>query len=255
MSYQAPAPVASGTTFAQFQSGGASGHLELLITAQAATVAPTSGATATAAGGGSTGGLLAAGTYFFVFTESNGFGETTKSPEGSQLTVSPGNQPQFTFPSLKTGNKSRNLYLGAVGGITGGPYTLYASGITTTTFTAAVAVPANSYAVAPPTVNTTGLTSTSAGVVQNKTLELLRSCRDGNLEDVYRFLRTVIDDFNRGNPSAFPSVMMKLRHAHAVFAMLDTLCSEMGALIDANPGTLGRSIDAIGNTKTKRTWP
>ena len=254
MSYQAPAPVASGTTFAQFQSGGASGHLEKLITAQAATLAPTSGNDTWRRIG--SGGLLAAGTYFFVFTESNGFGETTKSPEGSQLTVSPGNQPQFTFPSLKTGNKSRNLYLGAVGGITGGPYTLYASGITTTTFTAAVAVPANSYAVAPPTVNTTGLTSTSAGVVQNKTLELLRACRDGNLEDVYRFLRTVIDDFNRGNPSAFPSVMIaRLRDAHAVFALLGTLCSEMGTLIDANAGTLGNTTNQIGNAGRKRTWP
>ena len=40
MSYTAPTVVASGTTFAQFQAGGASGHLELLITAQAATAGP-----------------------------------------------------------------------------------------------------------------------------------------------------------------------------------------------------------------------
>ena len=34
MSYTAPTVVATGTTFAQFQAGGASGHLELLIAAQ-----------------------------------------------------------------------------------------------------------------------------------------------------------------------------------------------------------------------------
>ena len=48
---------------------------------------------------------------------------------------------------------------------------------------------------------------------------------------------------------------LQLRDAHAVFAMLDTLCSEMGTLIDANAGTLGSSTDTIGMTKLKRTWP
>ena len=48
---------------------------------------------------------------------------------------------------------------------------------------------------------------------------------------------------------------MKLRHAHAVFAMLDTLCSEMGTLIDANAGTLGTTTNVIGNVKKVRTWP
>jgi hypothetical protein len=256
MSYTAPTVVASGTSFAQFQAGGASGHLEKLITAQGATLAPTVAATATATGGGSSGGLLAAGTYYFVFTETNGFGETTKSPEGSQLTVGSTNQPQFTFPSLKTGNTARNLYLGAVGGSSGGPYTLYASGITTTTYVAAVAAPTNSYAMAPPSTNTTGFTYVDANsITHNKRLELLRACKDGNFEDVFRFLRTVIADFNRGNPMGFGATISRLRDAHAVFALMDTLCSEMGTLIDANPGTLGRTINQIGNTGTKRTWP
>ena len=154
------------------------------------------------------------------------------------------NQPQFTFPTLKTGNKARNLYLGAVNGSTGGPYTLYASGITTSTYTAAVAAPSNSYAVAPPTINTTGLTYVDAnGNTLKKPLELLRAAKDGNLEDAYRYLRQVIDDFNRGNPMSFMAAIDKLRHAHAVFAMLDTLCSEMGTLIDANAGTLGTAAN------------
>jgi hypothetical protein len=255
MSYTAPTPVASGTTFAQFQSGGASGHLELLITAQAATLAPTVAATATATGGGSSGGLLAAGTYYFVITESNGFGETTKGPESAQLTVSAGNKPRITFQTLKTGNVSRNVYVGAVNGSSGGPYTLYASGITAATYDMIAAAPTNSYAMAPPAANSTGLAYVAGSSTQNKSLELIRAAKDGNLEDAFRFLRTVIADFNRGDPASFNGVLMKLRHAHGVFAMFNTLCSEMGTLIDANAGTLGRSIDVIGNTKTRRTWP
>src|SRR5947209_6026650 len=122
MGYTSPNVIASGTTFAQFQAGGVSGHLERLIAAQAATLAPTAAPTAT--GGGSIGGLLAAGTYYLVFTESNGFGETTKSPESAQLTVGATNIPRVTFPSLKTGNLARRLYLGARNGPTGGPYML-----------------------------------------------------------------------------------------------------------------------------------
>ena len=256
MSYTAPTVVASGTTFAQFQAGGASGHLEKLITAQGATLAPTVAHTIAATGGGSSGGLLAAGTYYSVVTESNGFGETTKGPEASQLTVGSTNIPRVTFQTLKSGNTSRNLYIGAVGGSSGGPYTLYASGITTSTYDMATAAPTNSYAVAPPTVNTTGLTYADAnGNVHVKRLELIRAAKDGNLEHVYEFLAQVIRDFNRGNPMTFGGALVRLRDAHAVFAMLSTLCSEMGTLIDANAGTLTKSTNGIGNVTTKRTWP
>ena len=256
MSYTAPTVVASGTTFAQFQAGGASGHLEKLITAQAATLAPTVAATATATGGGASGGLLAAGTYYFVVTESNGFGETTAGPESAQLTVSAGNKPRITFQSLKSGNTSRNVYLGAVNGTSGGPYTLYASGVTASTLDLLTAVVTNSYAMAPPTVNTTGLTYVdSHGITHNKRLELLRSCKDGNFETVYTYLRQVIYDFNKGNPMSFGGTLSRLRDAHAVFAMLDTMCSEMGTLIDANAGTLGSTTNVIGNAVGKRTWP
>jgi hypothetical protein len=110
--------------------------------------------------------------------------------------------------------------------------------------------------MAPPTVNTTGFTYTEAnGNTANKTLELLRGAKDGNLEIAYQFLRTVIADFNRGDPLPFGAVLTKLRHAHGVFAMLSTLCSEMGTLIDANAGTLTRTTNPIGNAKGKRTWP
>jgi len=256
MAYTAPSPAASGTTFAQFQSGGASGHLELLITAQAATAAPTVAATATANGGGATGGSIPAGKYYFVITESNGFGETTAGPESVQLTVGATNIPRVTFQTLKTGNKSRNIYFSLIGAASGGPYYLYASGITAATYDCAAAAPTNSYAVSPPTINTTGLTYADAnGVTINKTLELIRSMKDGNLEDVYRYLHQVIEEFNSGQPSTWNAKMIKFRHAHAVFAMADTLCSEMGTLIDANAGTLGYAATGIGGQKAVRTWP
>jgi hypothetical protein len=251
MSYTAPTVVASGTTFAQFQAGGASGHLEKLITAQAATLAPTSAPTLAASGSGNT---LAAATYFCVVTESNGFGETTASPVSSSQAVTSAQKLTVTFPSLKSGNTSRNVYLATVGST--GPFTLYASGITTSTFDCTVAAPTNSYAMAPPTVNTTGFTYVdSNSITHNKRLELLRSAKDGNLEDVYRYLRQVIADFNRGNPMSFGGSIARLRDAHAVFALLGTLCSEMGTLIDANAGTLGNTTNQIGNAGRKRTWP
>jgi hypothetical protein len=248
MSYTAPTVVASGTTFAQFQAGGASGHLELLIAAQGATLAPTVAATLSETGSG---GTLPAATYYCVVTESNGFGETTAGPASTGQAITLGQNLVCTYQSLKSGNTSRNLYIGTS---STGPFTLAASGVTASTTTISAPLPANSYAVNPPTVNTTGLTSGSSPV-QNKSLELLRSTKDGNLEDAYRFLAEVIRDFNRGNPSAFSSVLMKLRHAHTVFAMLATLCSEMGTLVDANAGTIGTKIDGIGNTAYKRTWP
>ena len=51
---------------------------------------------------------------------------------------------------------------------------------------------------------------------------------------------------------SFSGTIEKLRHAHAVFAMLDTLCSEMGTLIDANAGTLGTSTNVIGNVDASK---
>jgi hypothetical protein len=252
MSYTAPSVTASGTTFAQFQAGGASGHLERLISVQSAsgTSAPSSAPTLAASGSGN---ALAAATYYVVFTETNGLGETTQSPASPSQAVSSGQQLTVTFPSLQTGNTARNVYLGNA---SGGPFTLYATGITSSPFNCTVAAPTNTYAVNPPTINTTGLTYTDANGNMNKmVLQMLRAAKDGNLEDVYRYLRSAIEEFNSGQPLTFQNAIQKLRHAHAVFAMLNTLCSEMGTLIDANAGTLGSAATGIGGRKNVRTWP
>ena len=110
MSYTAPSVAASGISFATWQSDGASGHLEALITANlSATAAPTSAPTLSQTGSGAT---LPAATYYVVVTESNGFGETTASPASTGQAITLGQNLVVTFPSLKTGNVSRNTYVG-----------------------------------------------------------------------------------------------------------------------------------------------
>jgi hypothetical protein len=373
MSYPSPNVIASGTTFAQFQAGGASGHLERLITANATAEAnPTVAATFTSTGGGSSGGALAAGTYLANFTETNGFGETLPSAESTSFTVaqqpnpshtttgaasgssgslpagtyffsytyvdSAGGEttagtsevathvtvsatntltitfndtslpafasgrnvyltatgglsgsetlyatgvttstyiansaswtngtttqaaavvvpttnttstqiPQATFPTLKTGNSARNLYLTAAGASTG-TEVLYARGITTTTFSLSSTAPGTNYSVALPTANTTGF--------DLRAYELLRSAKYGNFEDVYRRLRMLVYDFNHGSPVPHPDLLSRLQHVAFIFAMFHQLCIEIGTLIDANPGHINPVINTIGNAANKRTWP
>jgi hypothetical protein len=255
MSYLAPSIVASGTTFAQWQSGGVSGHLENLITAQVATTAPVTAATVSATGFSTSGGSLAAGGYFLKFTELNGIGETQTAPESAVFTVAAGNQPQVTFPALQTSNTGRNVYLTAAGGATG-TEVLYATGVAGTTMKLAIAAPANSFAQAPANENSTGLTyvDTNSNTL-NAPLEMLRLFKDGRGDKVFLYVANLIRDFNRGDPASFRGVTLKLRHCHTVFSMLATLCNEAGVLLDANPGTLKPSTNGIGNSKTIRTWP
>lgn len=245
MAYTSPSLTASGTTWALLQAGGITAHLEKLIAAQAATLAPT--VTGTFADTASSGGSLAAGTYYAVVTETNGIGESTIGPESAQLTVTATHINTYTFQALKAGNTARNLYLGAVGGGSGGPYTLYADGVTAATFACSAAVLANSKAVAPPATNTTGFST--------KTLSLLRAAKRGNLQDVYVFLADVVTNFTSGQNVDFGIEIKKLHDAHVAFLALATICAEIGVLLDANPGTLGSVATGIGNRQVTRTWP
>ena len=168
------------------------------------------------------------------------------------MTTSSGNIPRVSFPRLQAGNVARNLYVGTASG----QEALYATGITTTTYDLVAAQPANSYAVAIPTVNTTGLTYTDANKnTLKKPIELIRSAKNGNLQDVYRYLARVVTDFNEGDPMTFAATTTKVRHAHVAIAVLNQACTEMGMLIDGNPGTLNRRTTGIGGSKTVRTWP
>lgn len=252
MAYTSPTIVPSGTTFSQFQAAGATGHLERLIAANFLGTSPPAVPTFTAAGGGTTGGTLPAGTYYVAVTETNGMGETTPSTEVS-VTIMAGNVPQVAFAALQPGNTARNVYVGTASGAE----TLYATGVTTATFNLASPMPVNSFAVPPPTANSTGLTSVSpkSGVVGNQKLSGLRACERGTLQSTWDALARLIDQFNRGEPVSFGNMTSKLHDAHAVFAMLSQLCSEMGALVDANPGHFTNVPTGIGGQRTVRRWP
>jgi hypothetical protein len=252
MAYASPTIAPSGTTFAQFQAGGTSGQLERLITANLAGTAAPSAPTLSATGGGTTGGNLPAGPYYVKVTETNGIGETTASPE-VPVTIASGNIPQVTFAALQAGNTARNVYVGTASGAE----VLYATGITAGTFNLSAVLPTNSYAVPVPTSNTTGLISTNTvtGVVANQKLTGLRACEKGRLQTVWDNLAHLIAQFNQGDPVTFRDAVSKLRDAHTVFAMLTQLCSEMGTLIDANPGHFTNAPTSIGGQQTVRQWP
>ncbi len=252
MAYTSPSITPSGTTFAQFQAGGAGGQLERLIAANYAANATPSVPTVSATGGGTSGGNLPAGTWYVKVTETDGVGETTASNEVS-FTSAAGNIPQVTFAALQPGAVARNLYLGSASGAE----TLYASGITAGTYNVSTPIPTNSYAVPVPTVNTTGLISVNAatGVVGNQKLVSLRACEKGRLQGVWNTLEQLIDQFNRGEPVSFSNLTSKFRDAHTVFAMLSQLCSEMGTLIDANPGHFTNVTTGTGGQRKVRQWP
>jgi hypothetical protein len=154
--------------------------------------------------------------------------------------------PQVTFPSLQVGNIARNIYLTSPGG-TSGSEQLYVRGVTTPTYSFAIAAPGANYAVTAPRANTTAWAT--------RTYEMVRSIKDGNLDSVYRHLRQTIYDYNRGTPSAQLDVLSELARTHAVFALLAQLCSEVGTLIEANPGHLHPKTTGIGTSALVRSWP
>ena len=51
------------------------------------------------------------------------------------------------------------------------------------------------------------------------------------------------------------TALSNLKRVHNAFAVLAQLCSEMGTLIDANPGHITFVQTGIGDAAYKRTWP
>lgn len=113
---------------------------------------PVTAPTINVTGGGSVGGSLQAGAYYAKYTWTNTAGETLASPESLVFTVSAGNIPRVTFPSLPTGATGYNLYLTQAAGASG-TGTLYATGLTLTTYDISAATVTGHQP--PPTVNTT----------------------------------------------------------------------------------------------------
>jgi hypothetical protein len=114
-------------------------------------------------GGNAYGGNLLPGTYylFYTFTFPNG-AESTPSPQSARFTVAPGNIPQVSLPPLPPGATGYNIYLSDPVGNQGSA-TLYAAGVTTTTYnfqrnalSQNVFPPAINFPTAAPTVRPTG---------------------------------------------------------------------------------------------------
>jgi hypothetical protein len=194
-----------------------------------------------------------AGSEVLAFTGITAATYTLTASPSASTTVPPSSNttssviPKITaFPPLQPGNSARNIYLSAPGGTPGSEF-LYAREQTGSTFTFSTAIPTSNYALPLPSVNTTGYSAVD--------YQMLRSVKDGNFIDVYRRLRALIYDFNRGSPSPHAVVLANLKRVHNVFAVLAQLCAEMGALIDANPGHLTSTQTGIGTAAQKRTWP
>ncbi|WP_422932050.1 hypothetical protein [Singulisphaera sp. PoT] len=241
-----PTLKASGVTFSQLRTLGLKGHLDKVIAAQTATGNPTTAPTINVTGGGASGGSLAAGAYYAVYTETNGIGETTKSSESTQFTVAAGNIPQFTFPALQSGNVDRKLYLTAVGGASGSEV-LYASGITGTTYNASAAAPTGAQVVAPPTTNTTAISSRAAA--------LARTAQENRLDKSFYNATADVDNFMSGAPVPYAEQVSRLNDHAVALQVLATAMNEITALVVANPGTVKTVVDSNGTARKVRTQP
>jgi hypothetical protein len=87
------------------------------------------------------------------------------------------------------------------------------------------------------------------------TTELLRSAKNNNLQDAYKFFRSTVEQFIAGQPVATAAIKAQMLAAQTTFALYATLANEIGVLVDANPGSLHNSTNGIGNAIVKRTWP
>ena len=245
MAYAAPSVTSSGFAFSDLQAKGVTGLLEKLISVNTTvTAAPTAAPTGVAASGGT----LPNATYYFVCTETNGFGETTASPASTGVAAN--NQKiTVTFPSpRKTGNTATNVYGGTSAS---GPFTLVVKGQTGTTYDV-TALPTDSRTAAqPPTTNTAGM----ANIGAPRKISFTHAAEKGNLQDVYRFLASIVSAFNAGKPIDTQEIDRKLNDVHVPIALLNQLCTEVGTLLDANRGSIKNTSNGAGVSTTVRQWP
>ncbi len=254
MSYVAPNVPSSGAVLSQLVGGGASGLLNLIVTGMATTSAPVTAPTVSAAGNSTSGGLLAAGGYLCEFTETNGVGETTISPQSAAMTVATAGIPLITFPALQTGNTARNLYITPANGASG-TEVLYVTGVTATTVALGTAATTTSDIIAPPTTNSTGLSYTDAnGVVIPTTANFLKAAKNGHLDEPYKQLASALDDYSRGDPVSITEILRKIRQAHTAFLAMAKVCNDAGVLIADNPGYIRKTTQGPGMITKVRAW-
>jgi hypothetical protein len=236
----------SGATFAQLQNGGLQGILKLLIAANPSTANPTTPVTASATGGGTTGGLLPAGVYFASYTWNDGAGETTvgTSQLASPVTITAGEIPQFTIPAVPTGAAFANLYLTAAGGASG-TETLYATGLTATTFNASFAAGTDP-GISPPATNTTGALAVA---------KYINAPAAGpHLLQFWNRLTILVSNWISGVGVDFQSTRRDIAHLNYTLAVWTQATKEIGVLIAANHGTLTNVATQVQN-RVVRTFP
>ena len=208
------------------------------------------------AGGSGTETLYASGVTAATYVCSSASwtnGTTTFGAAAGYLTTGTSvAMPLVTFAAMQTGNLARNVYVGTATGAE----VCYARGVTSGTLALVAAIPTNSYAVAPPTANSTGLTTTTAsGAVTNQRLVNLRSCKSGKLQSVWDRFAEHYRRFAAGEPIPHAAAIEDVRHAQVVFGTLYQAATELGTLIEANPGHLVPTSNTMGVSRLKRQWP
>jgi hypothetical protein len=239
--YAPPVIQPSGTTFAQFQTGGFSLLIDNLIAANGPIANPSTAATVGVAG---TTGQLAAGTYQVAYTFRDGFGETLAGGQSATFTVAAGQVATVTLPALAAGADEIWLYVTPVNTPTG-PLSLYATGITTTTFAMTLAAGSDPLA-SPPSVNTTG-----AANVGDK----IRGYRSNFYDRIFGFYSDFISDWLSGQPIARKDARIGAQQWAGVLAVWAQAAREVASLILLNPGTLGFQYPPVGTAAPARTWP
>jgi hypothetical protein len=239
--YVPPSIQPSGTTFAQFQLGGLSLLIDNLIAANGPVPDPITAATVSVGG---TGGQLAAGTYQVAYTFRDSFGETDPGGQSATFTVATGQVATVTLPTLPPNADEIWLYVSPVNNPTG-PLSLYATGITATTYAMTTAAGSDPLA-SPPSANTTG-----AATVADK----IRGYRSNFYDRIFEGYSDFISGWLSGQPLARRNARIAAQRWSAVFAVWDQAGREAAALMLLNPGTLGYQYPAVGTAAPVRTWP
>jgi hypothetical protein len=236
--YVAPVIATSTTTWAQFKTGGAKIILDNLITANAAIAEPTVAATTaeTVATGG-----LAAGTYYVAYVWRDAYGSTTiGASESAAITVTnTSHLTTVTIPAKPTRCQSADILLTPLGGASGSE-TLYATGVTTTTFALTYAPPADQSTAAVPAVNTTGAAAHTTRIYSLQCLATSEKVLTRLTEDVSNILS--------GYPIDVSSVYAQMMSWDGILATWRQVMKEVNTLVVANypSATVATGVTAIG---------
>jgi hypothetical protein len=238
----APAIQPSGTTWAQFKTGGAGILLANLAVTNPPKANPTTQASVSVGGSG---GQLPAGSYYCQYSFADPFGETLAGGESALFNVTAGQVPTVTVPALPAGVQAINLYLTQPGGAPG-TETLYATGITTTTFACSYGLPADQPTAWVPDKNTTGWPSSANVLATQANTEIA-------LESYVEKLSELLSGLPIQRRIVFHDVIRPL----GVAAAWRQLWTEASALVWSNwpSASAGYTITPVGLPQYKWTLP